>query len=303
LIDKEEKETSFDVVKKVKSLFKKRKGLKVGHAGTLDPFATGLLVILMGNATKISSFVMSQDKVYKGTMMLGTETDTLDPTGLVVRTAKVPDLNLELIKCKAAEFEGDIEQTPPIYSALKYNGQRAYKLARKGSEVKLQKRRVRINFIKICNFEMPFVSFEVGCSSGTYIRSLAADLGSKLGTVSHLTALRRLKSGLFNVRDALLSKEIVQSSGPDILKGRIVSLRQSLPQMKELEIEEELAARIKTGHQPKWEEIDGSCQHSRWSGGYVKLVTNKNLVAIVKCISEESEDKGHDSLKLERVFV
>ncbi len=303
MIDKEEKETSFDVVKKVKSLFKKRKGLKVGHAGTLDPFATGLLVILMGNATKISSFVMSQDKVYKGTMMLGTETDTLDPTGLVVRTAKVPDLNLELIKCKAAEFEGDIEQTPPIYSALKYNGQRAYKLARKGSEVKLQKRRVRINFIKICNFEMPFVSFEVGCSSGTYIRSLAADLGSKLGTVSHLTALRRLKSGLFNVRDALLSKEIVQSSGPDILKGRIVSLRQSLPQMKELEIEEELAARIKTGHQPKWEEIDGSCQHSRWSGGYVKLVTNKNLVAIVKCISEESEDKGHDSLKLERVFV
>lgn len=303
MIDKEEKETSFDVVKKVRSLFKNRKGLKVGHAGTLDPFATGLLVILLGKATKISSFVMSQDKVYKGTMMLGTETDTLDPTGLVVRTAEVPDLNLELIRCKAAEFEGDIEQTPPIFSALKYNGQRAYKLARKGSEVKLEKRKVRINFIKIFNFEMPFVSFEVGCSSGTYIRSLAADLGSKLGTVSHLTALRRLKSGLFDVGNALLSKEIVQSSGPDILKGRIVSLRQSLPQMKEMEIGEELAARIKTGYQPKWEEIDGAFQYSRWSGGYVKLVTNKNLVAIVKCISEESEDNGHDSLKLERVFV
>ena len=174
LVNKIKGETSHDVVKKVKAAFG-LKNCKVGHAGTLDPFATGLLIILLGQGTKLSRFIMSEDKVYRGTMRLGVETDTLDCTGSVVHKVTVSELGIEQIREKARQFVGEIEQLPPVYSAVKYKGTRAYKLARRGEEMSLKKRNVTVYSLRILSVDLPDVTMEVRCSSGTYIRSLAAD--------------------------------------------------------------------------------------------------------------------------------
>ena len=137
------------MVRKIKGLLGGARGPKIGHAGTLDPFATGLLVILVGEGTKLSPFLLFSDKVYRGTMRLGVETDTLDLTGSVVRTSEVPDFKPEEIREEARKFEGEIEQVPPRYSAVKHKGTRAYKLARKGLAVTLNKRRVTVHFLRI----------------------------------------------------------------------------------------------------------------------------------------------------------
>ncbi|MBN1626866.1 MAG: tRNA pseudouridine(55) synthase TruB, partial [Deltaproteobacteria bacterium] len=157
LIDKNEGETSFDVVKMAKRVFK----TKAGHAGTLDPFATGLLIILLGQGTKLSSYLMAGKKKYLATMTLGIETDTLDRTGRVLVEMPVPDMPREEVARIVREFTGDIEQRPPAYSAVNYKGQRAYKLARKGIEVDLGKRKVVIHSIEVVSVSLPDITFEV----------------------------------------------------------------------------------------------------------------------------------------------
>ena len=213
LIDKNEGESSFDVVRRLRAKVKVK---KVGHAGTLDPFATGLLIILLGQGTKLSPFLMSGQKRYRATMRLGVETDTLDPTGRVIRTTHVPAFEPEQIKTNALKFVGEIEQVPPIFSAVSYKGNRAYKLARKGIKVELEKRRVRIHSVEIISIDLPEITMEISCSGGTYIRSLASDIGNKLGTGAHLSALRRLSSGPFEVKDALNTKHIRNAARDDL---------------------------------------------------------------------------------------
>jgi tRNA pseudouridine55 synthase len=289
LIDKNEGETSFDVVKRLR----KALGLKkVGHAGTLDPFATGLLIALLGQGTKLSSHLMAGDKRYLASIRLGTETDTLDPTGHVVRTKPVPNLKPEDIEKKMLTFVGEIQQTVPAFSAVNIKGKRAYKWAREGMKLDLPKKAVMIRSVETISIEMPVVTIEVVCSGGTYIRSLAADIGNQLGTVAHLSSLRRLSSGPFHVNDSINSKEISIVGSANIIKDNLISLKDSLPDMKESHVDIKTAEKIRSGCRPRWNEIEGE--------GFIKLVNEESLVAIVEVNSLSGDDT--DRLRSIRIF-
>lgn len=295
LIDKEEGMTSFDVVKAIRRLLKVK---KVGHAGTLDPFATGLLIILLGQGTKLSNYLMAGDKVYQATMRLGVETDTQDLTGRVVKRGLVPEFEPEFIRKVAHTFVGEIEQVPPLFSALNYRGKRAYELARKGIKMNLQKRRVKVHSLSITSIDLPDVSMKVTCSRGTYVRSLAADLGKELGPGAHLKSLRRFCSGPFSVKDALSLENVEHLSRDRIVPQSIIPLNEALPDMRQAKVDGSMAQRIRNGHQPGGEEVF-MVNLPRSFEGYMKLVEGEGLVAIAKVCSLV-ENKA--SLKIMRVF-
>lgn len=211
LIDKPAGWTSFDVVAKIRGLRRAalkadgstptKRQLRVGHAGTLDPFATGLLIILLGESTKRSDEFLKQDKTYEATVTLGLASSTGDPEGeLIAHGTNQPTL-LE-VKAAVEVFVGMITQTPPAYSAIKINGQRAYKLARKGQEVTIPTRQVTIHSLEVTGYKYPELRIRTHVSSGTYIRSLAEDIGKKLGTRAYCSQLRRTVIGELNVTDA-----------------------------------------------------------------------------------------------------
>ena len=205
LIDKSLDWTSFDAVNKVKSVLRNKfdKKIKVGHAGTLDPRATGLLIICTGKKTKSLATLQGMDKVYTGEIELGATTPTYDTESEIDERFPVEHINLELIQKTAEKFRGYQEQVPPAHSAIWVDGKRAYEMARKGEEVEMKTRSVRIFYIEILGYEAPILRFEVKCSKGTYIRSLAYDLGKALGSGGYLKTLRRTKIGDYNVADAL----------------------------------------------------------------------------------------------------
>lgn len=201
LVDKPVGPTSFAMVRQVRRAL----GIKkVGHAGTLDPFASGLLVICAGRpATRLISLFMEGDKEYEATLRLGIETDTQDCEGRVTNERPVPDLTLEAVHRCLAGFLGEQLQEPPSFSALKYKGKPLYYYARKGIEVKKEARRIEIKLLGCLGFDKDTIAVRVICSKGTYIRTLAADIGAALGCGAHLVALRRLRSGPFSVTEAL----------------------------------------------------------------------------------------------------
>lgn len=297
LIDKSEGETSFDAVRKVRRILKAK---KAGHAGTLDPFATGLLILLLGQGTKLSSYLMSAEKDYRATMRLGIETDTQDLTGSVTERRPVTRLDAETIRAAAVGFVGEIEQVPPIYSAVKLKGKRAYEFARKGISVELKKRRVKILSLEIVSVELPDVTMDVTCSSGTYIRSLAADLGTKLGTGAHLRALRRLRSGPFSVNEAIDLKHIGSKGSEDILLRRLIPLRGALPHLKEVAVDDLTAKNVRNGHQPQGVISQIEQVGPRGGDEHIKLVNQNCLVAIVQV--RQSLDPDKRTMKLLRVF-
>jgi tRNA pseudouridine55 synthase len=191
--------TSHDVVNRVRRATRIK---QVGHAGTLDPMATGVLVVCVGQATRISEYLMGHDKTYRATMRLGIETDTYDADGEVVGT-HVVQVNRVAIEPALTSFVGDIQQIPPMYSALKRDGQKLYDLARQGIEIEREARAVTVYSIDLLDYQAPDVTIEVHCSAGTYIRSIAHDLGALLGTGAHLTALTRTASGPFTAQQAI----------------------------------------------------------------------------------------------------
>ena len=202
LIDKPNGMTSHDVVHRVRRAI----GVKrVGHAGTLDPMATGLLVLGVGRATRLLRFLADMPKVYEGSGVLGVTTDTLDAEGRIVQEMPVSVTRAELV-ASMSQLTGDIEQRPPAFSAIKVGGERLYKSARRGEAVEVPPRRVRVDRVDLLAFDSPRFDFRVQCSSGTYVRSLVADLGTKLGCGGHMAALRRTAIGPFTV-DAATSPE------------------------------------------------------------------------------------------------
>ena len=192
--------TSFDVVKKIRSLSKIK---KVGHAGTLDPFASGVLVLALGRATKKISEIQALEKEYIGEVELGVVTDTLDVTGEIIERHPVDVISQSQVEAVLSQFIGIVEQIPPAYSALKINGVRAYKLARKGKKVEMKPRQVHIHSIDILEFSPPVIKIRVRCEKGTYVRALARDIGAKLGTGGYLRTLTRTRVGYFHLEDAL----------------------------------------------------------------------------------------------------
>lgn len=198
-IDKPVSWTSFDVVNKVRNITRIK---KVGHAGTLDPFATGVLVVLTGKLTKRQSEFMSLEKVYRATVKLGEQTDTGDLTGQVVKTMEVPEMNASILTTATSRFVGEIDQIPPMYSAKKQNGKKLYELARAGKVVPREPRRVHVYDITIEAVDLPEFTMLVRCGKGTYIRTLAEDIGTALSTCATLNALRRLAIGPYKIDDA-----------------------------------------------------------------------------------------------------
>jgi tRNA pseudouridine55 synthase len=198
-IDKPLTWTSFQVVKKLRYLTKAK---KVGHAGTLDPLATGLLIICTGKHTKLISGYQGQTKEYTGTFKLGSITPSYDLETEETDFKPFDHLTEEDLKLATARFIGEIDQTPPIFSAVKVKGVRAYEKARKGEDVKIEPKRIRIDLFEITRIDLPTIEFKVVCGKGTYIRSLARDYGEALGCGAHLTSLRRTRIGEFNVEDA-----------------------------------------------------------------------------------------------------
>jgi tRNA pseudouridine55 synthase len=199
LIDKPSGPTSHDVVDAIRRKF----GIKkVGHCGTLDPAATGLLIIVLGRGTKLSEKLMGDDKVYEGTIKFGETTDSYDADGELTASLPVPPLTLDQWNAEAAAFIGDIMQVPPMVSAIKKNGVPLYKLARKGVEVEREPRLIHIYNFRFTEYVEPIGTFKLACTKGTYVRSVAHDLGQKLGCGAHLATLRRSVSGKFDVADA-----------------------------------------------------------------------------------------------------
>jgi len=222
LVDKPSGPTSHDVVDAIRRRF----GIKkVGHCGTLDPNATGLLIIVLGRGTKLSEKLMGDDKVYEGTIKFGEATDSYDSDGQITSTQPVPTLTLDQLNDAAATFVGDQMQTPPMVSAIKIKGVPLYKLARKGIEVPREPRLVHIYNCRFTNYEPPFGQFRVACTKGTYVRSIAHELGQKLGCGAHLTALRRSVSGKFDVADALRLDDVLKLTTAELEKKVIPFLK------------------------------------------------------------------------------
>src|SRR5436190_10791108 len=207
LVDKPAGWTSHDVVAKIRNHFRIP---KVGHCGTLDPNATGLLIIVLGRGTKLSEKLMASDKVYEGEAKFGETTDSYDVDGQIVSTTPVPPLTIEQLNDEAMKFTGDLMQTPPMVSAVKVGGVPLYKLARKGVEVERKERLVHIYSYRFTQYIEPVGTFRVGCTKGTYVRSLVHDLGQRLGCGAYLKTLRRVDSGKFSVTDAAPLEEILK---------------------------------------------------------------------------------------------
>jgi tRNA pseudouridine55 synthase len=222
LVDKPAGPTSHDVVEVVRRQFALP---KVGHAGTLDPGATGLLILLLGRGTKLSERLMTDDKVYAGWLKLGESTSSYDADGEVTSSAPVPALTLDQLNQAAEGFLGDQQQLPPMVSAVKREGVPLYKLARKGIEVPREPRLVHIYNFRFTAYDAPYAFFRVACTKGTYVRSLAHDLGAKLGCGAHLATLRRLASGKYDVADAIQYEELLRLERPDLAKRVIPFLK------------------------------------------------------------------------------
>ena len=211
LINKPPEWTSFDVVKKVRNLIKKKlqiKKIKVGHAGTLDPLATGLLIVCTGKFTKRIDEIQRQGKCYTGHFTLGASTPSFDLETKVNQTFETAHITKQLLEEVVKQFEGEINQIPPIFSALKKDGERLYKLARKNKKVEIESRKVTIHSFKITKINMPEVSFKISCSKGTYIRSIANDFGKALNSGAHLSELCRTKIGDYDLQEAANIKEL-----------------------------------------------------------------------------------------------
>lgn len=225
LIDKPTGPTSHDIVDSVRRRLQMK---RVGHAGTLDPMATGLLIILVGKATKVSQYLMSLDKTYEGTMLLGKTTDSHDRDGEIVSTRKVPDMSEEDVLSAMKEYLGDQYQVPPMHSAKKIHGVPLYKLARQGKVVEREPRFIRVSAFKLLEYKSPEITFMIRCSKGTYVRTLAHDLGDKIGCGAHLINLRRTAIDHFKIDDALSLNALNALDQADI-RQKLIPVYQAVP--------------------------------------------------------------------------
>jgi len=283
VVDKPCGPTSFTVVRQVRRALaraweKAPRELKVGHGGTLDPMASGVLPICVGEATKLAPFLLEADKEYEATLRFGVETDTLDAEGRVVATAEVGALSAAAIEAALDRFRGAISQVPPMYSALKRDGRPLHSYARAGEEVERAPRQVRVHALTLTAFEPPDAArLHVRCSKGTYVRVLAADLGRALGPGAHLTALRRTASGPFHASAALPLDEVLRrlEVGQSL---PFVSLSDALAHLPGIEVPEIVANALRRGQRVAWQDLPGAPA----AGSIRVLEAGLGLVAVVE---------------------
>lgn len=250
VIDKPQGKTSHNMVSFMRRITKIR---KIGHTGTLDPMATGVLPLCIGSATKAADMLTLSDKAYRAEFVLGKTTDTLDAEGNVLSECEV-NVTEDEIREAILSFTGEIEQVPPMYSAIKQDGKKLYELARKGIEVERKIRRVTIHSIDIIEIDMQEnrAVIEVNCSKGTYIRTLCDDIGKKLGCGAYMTALRRIKTGCFEIKDAYTVEEIEKLAQGGMLEQKLKSVDSLFAEYDSIHLNEKQTKSIKNGVRMSW---------------------------------------------------
>ena len=272
LLDKAKGESSNYALQRIKRLFHAK---KAGHTGSLDPLATGVLPLCLGEATKISQFLLDSDKRYMAKVKLGERTDSGDSEGVVIDVQRRIDVDYDAVVQTLTKFEGEIKQLPPMYSALKHNGVPLYKLARKGISIKRKVRAVTIHKIGLMNFDNNIAEIDVTCSKGTYIRTLADDLGQELGCGAHVIELRRLQAGVFSIDQCRGSNElekIKESFGLSGLDKVIVPMERAVEKLPEVVLASETAKDIRNGQAVSLHELPKS--------GLVRLYEKENFIGI-----------------------
>jgi tRNA pseudouridine55 synthase len=288
VLDKPAGMSSAKAVANVKRILKAR---KVGHAGTLDPFATGVLVCCINQATRLAQFFLHGRKKYHAVMHLGVETDTQDVTGRVIASTTTETLTADCVGATVKQFEGFYWQHPPAYSALKLRGVPLYRYARQGHSVQKPPRRVEIEAIRLEGIELPHVRFEVTCSAGTYIRTLCSDIGSRLGCGGHLKELRRIESGRFTLFDALTLTELEAMATENRIFSRMVSLADALPDIPGIVANKSLTHHVKHGRVVQKNDFDEGL--FKGAQGLVKILdSHRNLLAILT-YQGDSEKLGY----------
>lgn len=273
VVDKPKGLSSFDVVRQVRRLCQTR---RVGHAGTLDPLATGVLPVAVGQATRLVEYLMAGEKSYQATCRLGVATDTQDSDGRILQESPWQQVDRAAFDAVLADFAGEIRQLPPMFSALKKDGQPLYRLARQGIEVERQLRTVRIESLVVDAFSPPDVTFTVRCSKGTYVRTLCHDIGQQLGCGAHMAALRRLACGPFTLAESH-GLEGLQSLAEQGLPLPLVSPAAALADWPALAVDGAVLGRLRNGVAPVMDELDGAMPAD---GALVRFLADGTLVAI-----------------------
>lgn len=308
VVDKPAGPTSFDVVRRVKALFKVR---RCGHTGTLDPMATGILAICLGDATKIATFIADGDKEYQGLVRFGETTDTQDAAGVTLSRKSCEGLTEAAVAQALTGFTGLITQTPPMYSARKIDGKRLYELAREGLEVPRESRTVHVDEARLTSYAAGLPHADGGatvvdagvfvrCSKGTYLRTLAFDLGELLGPGAHLRSLRRVKVGNFGLEESVgleVLMELSRAGKRDELLARVLPISRALDDLAELRLDDALSRRVSHGHAPGPSDLSRLRAPPYPRGRKVRLVSPAGEVLAV------AESDGVGTLALLRVLV
>ena len=294
IIDKPAGMTSFDVVRQVRRMTKTR---RVGHAGTLDPMATGVLPVAVGTATRLIEYLMTGDKAYRATLKLGSATDTQDSDGQVLEEKSWQDVDRASVNAAIENFIGDFEQLPPMYSALKKDGQPLYKLARQGIEVDREPRRVHVESLTIDEFSPPYMTFTVTCSKGTYVRTLCHDIGQILGCGAHMTDLRRLSCGRFDLA-ASHPLQVFKELSEQSRALPFLSLADILEDWKALTVDGVILERLQNGVAPHMADLEGD---EPVAGDKVRFIAEDKLVAVARYTPGE-ESKRSGDFELLKVF-
>ena len=297
ILDKEKGVTSQKVVMEVKRALKIK---RAGHTGTLDPFATGVLPICLGDATKLVPFLDDSIKEYEAVLRLGIATDTMDETGKVLYENKVIKLTLSDILDVFSKYKGEVRQTPPMFSAVKKSGVRLHKLARKGITLPRASRTVFIEELKLLGYNQPFIRFFVRCSRGTYVRVLGSDIATELGYGGHLTELRRIRSGMFKIVDA--------QSLEDLKSGnlRLVPMLEAISNIKEIHVTDKVAEQIREGKQIRKSDLTWLDMEEFEAGEKLKICKDTELVSVAQALVGTNDlyklNERDVVIKLLRVF-
>ncbi len=295
IVDKPAGMTSHDVVRRLRRVCKTR---RVGHSGTLDPMATGLLLVAVGEGTRVVQFLIEGDKTYRATMQFGAGTTTQDAEGEVTHRRPIDHLEDSAVLQACQQMVGESQQVPPMYSAIKINGVALHRLARQGIVIERPSREVHIRYLTVESLMLPQLSFEVQCSKGTYIRTLCHDLGHNLGTAAHLSSLRRLQSGTFDIKEAVTLEWLEQASPQDIC-DKMLSLSSALRDYPVCEVNAEVYEKLSHGIPPKLADLTDVVDFEE--GQKVLFSLNGQALAMARFAPSRIKEKRGD-FELLRVF-
>ncbi|MBS3917324.1 MAG: tRNA pseudouridine(55) synthase TruB [Deltaproteobacteria bacterium] len=304
VVDKPEGMTSLDVVREIKARFLIK---KAGHIGTLDPFATGVLPIVINEGTKLVPFLHDDPKDYEAVMKLGEETRTDDLTGEIVKKGVWEGLSTEVIRMVFKSFSGKIRQTPPMFSAVKVKGKPLYRMARKGIEIEREEREIHLYDLQIQKIDLPIIHFRVSCSRGTYIRALARDIGKRIGCGAHLISLRRTRSGPFTLEQAIPMDGLKALTGNEAFHSSLIPMREVLLGLPEVIGDERMIRKVRYGKEMIVRDLDPQTLPPFEEGQWLKMSSpEEGLVAILQSVLRGGEigkaDPDRIALRPLRVF-